>query len=329
MRKVVVGLDLHLKKTTGTVMSMDGRIIKKERFDTSRGAMAEFLDGIPKGTKVALESLGFCWPWIDLIEELGYDPMLANPAKTKIKAEDIKTDDVDSETLAHLTRMNWLPTCYVPSREFRWLRSVLRHRAFRRRMSTALKNRTWSEFRKRDARLETSLGTKSGRDKAMSCGIYEVGQNVELLNAIEGQIKLIESSLKERYADAKPVKLLESIPGIGFVTALTLYAEICDVKRFASPEKLAHYAGLVPRVSQSGERTVMGRETRANKWLKWALIEASWSHVNWCPDGRLAGLYRKACDRKRNKKKAIKIVARKLVNVIWAVWTYEKEFMME
>ena len=113
MPEVVVGLDLHLKCTHGTVMTMDGKIVKQERFNTDREELKEFLKGIPKHTKVALESLGFCWPWIDLIEELDHIPLLANPIKVKQRAEDVKTDKVDSELLAHLTRMDWLPTCYT------------------------------------------------------------------------------------------------------------------------------------------------------------------------------------------------------------------------
>ena len=79
---------------------------------------------------------------IDFIEELGRKPLLANPARVKQMAEDMKTDKVDSELLANLTRMEWLPTCYVLNRGMRWLRSILRHRAFRRRISTVLKNRS-------------------------------------------------------------------------------------------------------------------------------------------------------------------------------------------
>ena len=127
----------------------------------------------------------------------------------------------------------------------------------------------------------------------------------------------------------KPIGLLQSVPGIGFLTALTLYAEICDIKRFSNPDKLAHYAGIVPRVKRTADHARMGRETRANKWLKWTLIETAWSHINWCPDGRLAKLFESAYRRKRDKKKAIKIVARKLVNIVWAVWTYGKEFTMD
>jgi hypothetical protein len=50
----------------------------------------------------------------------------------------------------------------------------------------------------------------------------------------------------------------------------------------------------------------MGREVKADRWLKWWLIEAAWFHINWCPDGRLMKVYRNACRRKLEKKKAIK-----------------------
>jgi transposase len=322
----VVGLDMHLKKTKGTIMTVDGTILRKERFDTDKKNLKKFLEEVPPCTRVTLETQGFCWPWIDFIEELGYKPLLANPVKIKSRAEDIKTDDVDSEFLAHLTRTNWLPTVYVPSKELRWLRSLLRHRAFRRKMTTAIKNRTWSEFRKRDVRIEADFGTHVGKELALSTGIYEVNQNIQILETVEKQIKLIELKLRRQYQDVKPVRLLQKIKGIGFLTALTLYAEICDIKRFSSPDKLAHYTGLVPRVRQSGEVTRIGRETKGNKWLKWILIEAAWSHIRFCRNGRLGKIYRNAYERKKDKKKAIKIVARKLVNIIWAVWTYEREF---
>jgi predicted NBD/HSP70 family sugar kinase len=60
MPQVVVGLDLHPKKTKGTVMSIEGKILKQEKFSTSREDLKGFLRGLPRGTKVALESVGFC-----------------------------------------------------------------------------------------------------------------------------------------------------------------------------------------------------------------------------------------------------------------------------
>jgi transposase len=324
--EMVVGLDIHLKTIHGTVMRENGEIVRQEKFRTDREGLRRFLEGVPPGSRVALESLGFCWPWIDRLEELGYEPLLANPLKVRLRAEDVKTDRVDSELLAHLTRMDWLPTCYVPPRELRWLRSILRHRAFRVKLSTAVKNRTWSELRKRDIGLQANLGTKKGRDQVAALGVFEVAQNVALLEAVDGQIKEIVARLKAWYGAVQPVRLLMTIPGVGFVTALTLYAEIGDIQRFAHPDKLAHYAGLVPRVHQSGAHTRMGRETKANRWVKWILIEAAWSHVRCCPEGRLVQVYEQAARRTGDKRKAIKVVARKLVNVVWAVWRYERAF---
>jgi len=329
MSEIVVGLDVHLKNTQVTVMKSDGEIVKRERVGTSKAELRRCLASVPKGSKVALESVGFCWPWIDFLRELEFEVLLANPVRVKLRAEDIKNDKVDSRTLAHLTRMNWLPTCYIPPNELRWLRSLLRHRAFRTKFSTAIKNRTRSEFGKRNITLSVDLKTKRGRKVASELEVFEVSQNIELLNLIEEQSKRIKTMLMEKYGQVEPVQLLMSIPGVGFVTALTLYAEICDIKRFSNAEKLAHYAGLVPKVRQSGEHSSAGRESKGDKWLKWVLVEAAWSHIRFCPDGHLAQVFEDTLRRKRNSKDAIKVVARKLVNVVWYVWTYEKEFTVK
>ena len=49
-----------------------------------------------------------------------------------------------------------------------------------------------------------------------------------------------------------------SAPGIGWVLAFTIAAEIGQIERFASPEKLAGYTGLCPRVNQSGAKDLRG-----------------------------------------------------------------------
>jgi transposase len=329
MSDVVVGLDVHLKNTQVTIMKLNGEIVKRERVATTKAELRKSLESVPKGSKVALESVGFCWPWIDFLDSLEYEVLLANPLKVKYRAEDVKTDRVDNKLLADLTKMNWLPTCYVPPSELRALRNLLRHRGYRIRLCTGVKNRTKSEFRKRDVDLDVNLGTMKGRKAAFELGIFEVNQNVELLELMDKQTKEIETMLERKYGEVKPVRLLMSIPGVGFISAFTLYAEICDIKRFSNPEKLAHYAGLVPRVHQSGEHSFMGKETKGDAYLKWILIEAAWSHIRYCPEGHLAEVFKDARKRKGNSCDAIKVVARKLVNVVWAVLTYEKEFMVK
>lgn len=152
-----------------------------------------------------------------------------------------------------------MPTCYAPPTELRALRNLLRHRAYRTRLCTIVENRMRAEFRKRNVALDVNLDTLKGRKAASALGIFEVNQNMELLELIDRQSKEIEAMLEHKYGQVKPVLLLRSIPSVGFISALILYAEICDIKRFSNPEKLAHYAGLVPRVHQSGRAFFYGQ----------------------------------------------------------------------
>ena len=76
--------------TQVTVMKLNGEVVKTERVRTNKADLRRSLESVPKGSKVALESVGFCWPWIDFLHQLEYEPLLANPVKVKYRAEDVK-----------------------------------------------------------------------------------------------------------------------------------------------------------------------------------------------------------------------------------------------
>jgi transposase len=67
-----------------------------------------------------------------------------------------------------------------------------------------------------------------------------------------------------------------SVPGIGWVLAFTIAAEIGGIARFSSPQKLTGYTGLCPRVNQSGEKDRRGPLSKHGPtYLRWALLEAT------------------------------------------------------
>ncbi len=67
-----------------------------------------------------------------------------------------------------------------------------------------------------------------------------------------------------------------SAPGIGWVLAFTIAAEIGEIERFASPAKLTGYTGLCPRVNQSGDSDRRGPLTKHGPtYLRWAMLEAT------------------------------------------------------
>ena len=100
--------------------------------------------------------------------------------------------------------------------------------------------------------------------------------SLRLIDELEREIGDTERELRRLGADHRYVPLLLTVPGISWLLAYTIAAEIGDIGRFATPRKLAGYSGLCPRVYQSGERDLRGPLSKQGpRYLRWALVEAA------------------------------------------------------
>jgi transposase len=296
-------------------MDEEGHVVKRERFSNDRNSISSFMKDIGEA-KVVMES-GYCWqPIYDRLEEAGYDVRLAHPLKVKAIAEaKIKTDEIDSETLAHLLRADLLPESYVPPREIRDLRELVKRRAFLVGMRTRLKNRIHAELAKRDIDLGTPLFTKQGRALLASLGVDSVSQLLPVMETLDRQIGEISGTLKRAAAEDGRARILTTIPGVGYYTALLLVAEIGDVNRFPDAERLCSYAGLVPSVRRSGGSTVYGHITKeGSRWMRWGLTEAVHSHLRY--DTELTRFHRRLSSKKPGQV-ATTATARKMLKAIY------------
>jgi len=116
------------------------------------------------------------------------------------------------------------------------------------------------------------------------------------------------------------------VPGIGWVLAYTIAAELGDIDRFASPRKLAGYSGLCPRVYQSGERDLRGPLVKQGRYLRWALVEAT-THACTHPAYRDRYQRTKARVGKQRGAKVAQIdLARRLIEAIWHMLTRNQPF---
>jgi transposase len=87
------------------------------------------------------------------------------------------------------------------------------------------------------------------------------------------QVRALQVVLRELGEGHETVRRLRTLCGCGVILAVAIAAEIGDVRRFAAARDLRGYSGLVPRVSQSGERTHIGPLVRrGNPYLRHALI---------------------------------------------------------
>jgi transposase len=152
---------------------------------------------------------------------------------------------------------------------------------------------------------------------------------LEQLDHLHEQVAAFEQRLDELVEVTPEMQRLMSLPGIGVILAATIALEIGDVSRFLSAERLASYAGTVPRVHASGDRMRFG-PTRpdVNRYLKWGFSEAGNSvavnHRRW-PERHVSQLYLRLRARKGHHK-AVGAVARHLAEAAFHVLSRQQEY---
>ena len=137
-----IGVDLHKKYSYVTRMTEEGEILDHGRVGHNPESLATFVQSIDKDDSLAVEATCNWYYFYELVENQTPNISLAHPLKTRIIAEArVKTDKIDSKTLAHLLRADLLPTSYIPTRQTRDLREKLRYRASLVKIRTQLKNK--------------------------------------------------------------------------------------------------------------------------------------------------------------------------------------------
>ena len=205
----------------------------------------------------------------DTLEQEGWEVEIADAQKVKGLAPlACKTDRIDSRVLAVLSQRELVPAIWLPDPRVREERELARFRLHLVKHKSALKNRVHSTLINFGKPCPvTDLFGVEGRELLARLDVPEpwrgnVTASVELIDDLERQIAEINRRLREGHADHPYVPLLMSAPGIGWVLAFTIAAEIGEIERFASPEKLTGYTGLCPRVNQSGDKDRRGPLTK-------------------------------------------------------------------
>jgi transposase len=227
-----------------------------------------YLAGLPPLSPIAVESTG-SWYWLfDEMERAGHIPILTHPARAKLMmGHTNKTDKLDAEGLAILLRNGTLPSVWVPPPELRDQRELPRMRLEMVHYRTSLKNRIHATFAK------YNIGFNECSDAFSNKGRQLMETRIEALPPETGRAVRQELELLDQTPE---MKLLMTMPGVGCILAIIIALEIGSIDRFAGPEKLASYAGTVPRVNSSGGKTRYGKvRGDVNRYLKWAFIEAA------------------------------------------------------
>lgn len=153
---------------------------------------------------------------------------------------------------------------------------------------------------------------------------FEIKQLVNQIIFLENQAHELEVKIKDIYS--KLDNHLQSIPGIGKVTAPTILAEIGDINNFSSPSKLTAFAGLDPSENQSGNKKSFNEKTskRGSPYLRHALYTAAMVAAN--NDPIMHDYYIKKRAEGKHHYVALTGVERKLLGIIFHVLKENRDY---
>lgn len=327
-----IAFDSHKRYTLCVVQDEKGNLVDEVRLEHERGCLQSYLGRYEPETPVAVETIGN-WYWIvDEIEKAGLKPLLVHALRAKnMMCNTNKTDRLDALGLNHLQRTGTLPVVWIPGGECRDKRELTRSRMYLVNQRTGLKNRIHAALGKYALEIKGVSDIFGARSRELlkerisqlpkHCRLVS-GLQLKQVEELGKRVAEIEKLMREVIDETEDVKLLRSIPGIGFIFGTVISMEIGDIHRFVSPQKLASYAGTVPRVHSSGGRTRYGRlRPDVNRYLKWAFCEAAnvinLNKARWT-EKHVVRLYNRIYHRKGHPK-AIGAVARHLAEAAYCI----------
>jgi transposase len=157
--------------------------------------------------------------------------------------------------------------------------------------------------------------------------LFELQMLLDLIETLEKQIEEVESKILSIWNSVKDRYYTQTITGIGDIRAATICAEIGNFNHFTHPDKILAFAGLDPKVTQSGNKEIVGKPNkRGSKMLRWAL---GWAVEEAKRSNPVIGsCFQKKLDEGKHYNTARCATAKKLVRIIWSVESNKKPFQI-
>lgn len=308
-------------------------------------------------THVAMEATSVYWRPVWAMLEGQFEQMLVNPQHIKA-VPGRKTDTKDCEWIADLLQHGLLKGSFVPPTPIQDLRDLTRYRAELRQSQNRVANRIQKLMEQANLKLSSvvsnTLGV-SGRHmlEAIVAGQEDSQQLAQLARgrlkekipqlkqALQGRVREHHRFLLAEYLDEwdalgdrigriegqietriRPyeaaVTLWQTLPGVDWVTACNLVAEIgVDMKQFPTAQHLASWAALCPGHHESAGKRKSGKTRKGNKWLRRSLCQAAWAAAR-TKDCYLSAQFKRLVGR-RGMKRALVAVAHSMLIIAYYV----------
>ena len=342
-----MGLDCHKNFSRVTARDEHGKVVWRGRLEhADRQQLRQQLASWPK-VPVVLEG-SFGWGWVsDELSEAGQDPHLAHTRKVagwRDARGKAKSNKIDADLLSELwtEKERWWEIWLAPP-EVRDQREWLRYRMTLVRLQTGMKNRIHATlhrhgivqpfsdlFGKKGLAYLKELSQDSGQLRDSTRGT--LSGYLKLLAQVRQQIAAVTRELRRQVRRTAAGELWRSIPGVSYILAYTILAEVGMIARFKNGRHLASYSLVAPVADDSGDEdggvTPLGRHVGhlGRVTLKWAFITAARGAV--AKSEYFKAIFnRRTDDGKRDRQRGYIAVARELSRVGYSCLKNQRRFI--
>jgi transposase len=329
------GIDLHATNSVVVILDDADRVLYQKclRNDLP-GILAALEPYRPRLHGIAVEST-YNWYWlVDGLMDAGYSVHLAHaPALPQYSGLKHADDPDDARWLAHLLRLGLLPTGYIYPKAERAVRDLLRKRSQLVRHKTMVVLSLQSLLTRLTGNRLSLPRLRQLTSEAVHTLVsfpaqhHSVLSSLTVLRCLEEQIRAIEQTVRHQSEKRRGYTLLQTVPGIGSILALTILLEAGDMRRFPTVGQFASYCRCVGSEHVSnGKRKGTGNTKNGNKYLSWAFIEAAHFAI------RYEAVIRRFYQRKMARTHplvALKAVAHKLARACYHVLRDQVSFKLD
>jgi len=317
----IIGCDLHARQQTVAMLDTDSGELVEKTLQHDDEELRKFYSGLSRPVLMGIEATGSMQWFLELMEELGIECRVGDPAKIRAaEPRKQKNDRRDAQLLLKLLVEDRFPTIWVPSSEQRDLRTLLRHRhqwvRLRSRVQHILQSMALNHGLRRGHALWNQAGQQALR--ALPLAPHASERRAALLSLyprLQESIGELDQQVSQQVQQHPQARRLLTHPGVGPITALATEVFLGDPLRFSDGKTLASYIGMIPSEHSSGDRQRLGAMSKqGNALLRYLWCEAAMHAVERDPE--LKRFYRRKLVQKGLGKARV-AAARKLGIRLW------------
>ena len=329
MQITTIGLDIakNVFQVHGT--GEEGQVLLRRK--VRRDQLLTLFSGL-EPCLIGMEACATAHHWARELKALGHQVKLMAPAYVKAYVKRNKNDAADAEAICEAVRRPTMRFVAVKSANAQSILILHRSRHLLVRQRTAQVNAMRAHL------AEYGVVAPKGREHVRELvDVLNRGKDllpelarqtlILLATMIEGlsmQIRKIEVALMAWHRADPTCRRLETIPGIGFITATALAATVSDAKVFRSGRQFAAWLGLVPKQHSSGGKQRMGGISKmGDRYLRHLLVIGATAVVRFT--GRKKTTISIWADQLLERKPARLVtvaVANKMARIAWALMAH-------